>query len=219
MNIERSWIIGVVNLLHLAGVVMVVKPKFKIDNSNITNSDSQELQNEVVPTSKTTTQPPVMSIDQKKTYTATLKTNQGEIVIELNAKQSPITVNNFVTLAKKDFYNKTIFHRVINGFMIQGGDPEGTGRGGPGYTIPDELGAGNKNDTGTISMANAGPDTGGSQFFINLADNNFLDDKHAVFGRVIRGMEVVEAIGKVKTDQNDRPVDEVVIQTVLITEK
>ncbi|MFZ2377437.1 MAG: peptidylprolyl isomerase, partial [Methanothrix sp.] len=104
-----------------------------------------------------------------------------------------------------------IFHRVIDGFMIQGGDPTGTGRGGPGYTIRDEFTDHNRNERGTIAMANAGPETGGSQFFINLADNSFLDEKHPVFGRVIEGMDVVDRIGKVKRDSADRPVEEVVI--------
>jgi len=104
-----------------------------------------------------------------------------------------------------------IFHRVIAGFMLQGGDPTGTGCGGPGYAIKDEFTAHNRNDRGTISMANAGPNTGGSQFFINLVNNNFLDTKHPVFGRVIEGMDVVDKIGNAATDDNDRPKDRVVI--------
>lgn len=138
------------------------------------------------------------------------ETTKGNIVIELR-KDMPITAGNFEKLVKEGFYDGTIFHRVIAGFMIQGGDPEGTGRGGPGYTIEDEFTDNNKNDRGTIAMANSGPNTGGSQFFINLVNNNNLDSLHPVFGRVVEGMDVVDAIGKVSTDGNDRPVEEVKI--------
>lgn len=139
-----------------------------------------------------------------------LETTMGTIKIALDPNM-PITAGNFETLIQKGFYNNVIFHRVINGFMIQGGDPTGTGRGGPGYTIRDEFPPGNKNDRGTISMANAGPNTGGSQFFINLVNNNFLDGKHPAFGHVIEGMDVVDKIGKTKTGPGDRPVRDVVI--------
>ena len=139
-----------------------------------------------------------------------LETNMGTIVIAL-APDMPITACNFETLVQKGFYNGVVFHRVINGFMIQGGDPEGTGCGGPGYVINDEFSPGNRNDRGTISMANAGPNTGGSQFFINLVNNTFLDGKHPVFGRVVEGMDVVDRIGKTKTAHSDRPVKDVVI--------
>ena len=139
-----------------------------------------------------------------------LKTNMGEITLELYPDM-PITAGNFQKLVEKGFYDGTIFHRIIDGFMIQGGDPTGTGRGGPGYAIKDEFTRKNKNDRGTISMANAGPNTGGSQFFINLVDNNYLDSAHPVFGKVIEGMDVVDAIGRVPTDQSDRPISEVKI--------
>ena len=139
-----------------------------------------------------------------------LTTTQGNIVLELDPKM-PITVGNFETLTKKGFYDGVIFHRVISGFMIQGGDPTGTGMGGPGYTIKDEFSSGNTNVRGTISMANAGPNTGGSQFFINVADNTFLDGKHPVFGRVVEGMDVVDSIVNTPRDANDRPLKEVKI--------
>ena len=116
-----------------------------------------------------------------------------------------------MSLVEEGFYDGVIFHRIIDGFMIQGGDPTGTGRGGPGYSIKDEFSPSSKNNRGTISMANAGPDTGGSQFFINLVDNNFLDGKHPAFGKVIEGMDVVDRIGKVKTGAMDRPAKEVKI--------
>ena len=139
-----------------------------------------------------------------------LETNMGNITIAL-APDMPITAGNFESLVKKGYYDGVIFHRVINGFMIQGGDPTGTGRGGPGYVIKDEFSKNNRNDRGTISMANAGPNTGGSQFFINLVNNNFLDSKHPVFGKVVEGMDVVDAIAKVKTGAGDRPVQNVTI--------
>ena len=138
------------------------------------------------------------------------ETSMGNITIQLYSDM-PITTGNFLSLVEKGFYDGVIFHRIIDGFMIQGGDPEGTGMGGPGYTIEDEFTDNNRNDRGTIAMANAGPNTGGSQFFINLVDNNFLDDKHPAFGKVIEGMDVVDKISKVETDSNDRPLEEVVI--------
>lgn len=139
-----------------------------------------------------------------------LHTTKGDIVIELDPNM-PITAGNFEKLVSKGFYDGIIFHRVISGFMIQGGCPKGTGTGGPGYTIRDEFGVRNRNTRGTISMANAGPNTGGSQFFINLVNNNHLDEKHPVFGKVVTGMEVVDAIAKGKTGRGDRPVEDVVI--------
>ena len=139
-----------------------------------------------------------------------LKTSMGEVTLQLY-EDMPITAGNFQKLVEKGFYDGTIFHRIIDGFMIQGGDPTGTGRGGPGYAIKDEFTRKNKNDRGTISMANAGPNTGGSQFFINLVDNNFLDKAHPAFGKVVEGMDVVDAMGKVKTGAMDRPVEEVKI--------
>jgi peptidylprolyl isomerase len=141
-----------------------------------------------------------------------LETNYGDIVIQLY-KDMPITTGNFEKLVSKGFYDKTIFHRIINNFMIQGGDPTGTGSGGPGYNIKDEFThkGGNKNNRGTISMANAGPNTGGSQFFINLVDNNYLDSKHPAFGEVVSGMDVVDKIAGVQTNANDKPLKDVVI--------
>ena len=139
-----------------------------------------------------------------------LETNMGTITIAL-APDMPITAGNFEKLVKEGFYNGVIFHRVIKGFMLQGGDPKGTGMGGPGYSIKDEFTPNNRNDRGTISMANAGPNTGGSQFFINLVNNNFLDGKHPVFGKVVGGMDVVDKIGKTKTGHGDKPLKDVVI--------
>jgi peptidylprolyl isomerase len=139
-----------------------------------------------------------------------LETNKGNIKIEM-ADDMPITTGNFVGLVEAGTYDGVIFHRIIDGFMIQGGDPTGTGMGDPSIPdIKDEFGA-LKNDRGTISMANAGPNTGSSQFFINLVNNNFLDGKHPVFGTVVEGMDIVDAIAKVETGASDRPVEEVKI--------
>ena len=139
-----------------------------------------------------------------------LETTMGDIVIELR-DDMPITAGNFEKLVRAGFYDGVIFHRVIPDFMIQGGDPTGTGRGGPGYTIEDEFNGEQKNNRGTLSMANAGPNTGGSQFFINLVDNNYLDGRHPVFGQVTQGMDVVDRIAQVKTGPGDRPLEEVKI--------
>jgi cyclophilin family peptidyl-prolyl cis-trans isomerase len=139
--------------------------------------------------------PPPTVIDTAKRYVATISTDEGDIVLELFADKAPRTVNNFVFLANEGFYDGVTFHRVIKGFMAQGGDPTGTGRGGPGYSFPDEFHAALKHDqAGIISMANAGPDTNGSQFFITYTPTPHLDGRHAVFGRVIEGMDVLEAI-------------------------
>jgi len=144
-----------------------------------------------------------------------LETNMGNITIALDPA-TPITAGNFESLVKKGFYDGIIFHRVIDGFMIQGGDPTGTGMSGPGYVIKDEFTNNNRNVRGTISMANAGPNTGGSQFFINLVNNNHLDTKHPVFGKVTEGMDVVDKIGKTKTGAGNRPVQNVTIIRAVI---
>jgi cyclophilin family peptidyl-prolyl cis-trans isomerase len=148
---------------------------------------------------------------------ATIQTNQGTIKVELFEDKAPKTTKNFIDLAEKGFYNGVIFHRVIDGFMIQGGDPTGTGRGGPGYKIDDEFHKDLRHDSaGLLSMANAGPNTGGSQFFITLAATPWLDRKHAIFGKVVEGMDVVEKIGKTKVGAQDRPVNEVKMESVTI---
>lgn len=138
---------------------------------------------------------PAMQIDPKKSYKATIETARGNMVVELYPQHAPKTVNNFVFLAKEGFYDGILFHRVINDFMIQGGDPTGTGRGGPGYKFEDET-RGNplKHGTAVLSMANAGPNTNGSQFFITHSPQSHLDGKHTVFGKVVEGQDVVNAI-------------------------
>ncbi|HEV2450142.1 MAG TPA: peptidylprolyl isomerase [Thermoplasmata archaeon] len=149
--------------------------------------------------------------------TVSLKTNHGTIRIEVFEQQAPKTAGNFLTLVRKGFYNGVIFHRVIPNFMIQGGDPDGTGTGGPGYTIPNEFAPGLKHSApGILSMANAGPNTGGSQFFITVAPTPWLDGKHAIFGKVIEGQAIVESISKLPRDRQDRPREPVRIETASV---
>jgi peptidylprolyl isomerase len=164
-----------------------------------------------------------MEIDKSKTYFALLKTTAGDIKIELNATQTPITVNNFVTLAKKGFYDNTIFHRVIKDFMIQGGDPKGDGTGGPGYQFDDEAFEG-EYTRATVAMANSGPNTNGSQFFIMHADNTSMPKNYVIFGHVIEGMETMDKIATAEVKQSSSgemstPVNPVKIDKVEITEE
>lgn len=152
-----------------------------------------------------------MSENRKIKFT----TNKGVFVAEMFEDKAPLTTKNFIELVEKGFYDGIIFHRVINGFMIQGGDPTGTGMGGPGYKIKDEFGEGLKHDDeGILSMANAGPNTGGSQFFITLAPTPWLNGHHAIFGKVVEGMDVVRLIGVVPTDFRDRPREAVTMEKV-----
>ena len=160
---------------------------------------------------------PDMVIDASKSYSAVLHTNHGEIAIDLAAERSPKTVNNFVFLAGEGFYDGVIFHRVIPGFMIQGGDPTGTGSGGPGYRFDDETEGAGKYLRGTVAMANAGPNTNGSQFFIMHAEYG-LPHSYTIFGQVTAGIEAVDSIAAGETDGGDRPRTEVVINSVDITE-
>ena len=174
---------------------------------------------------------PKATSEQTENPMVTVKTNKGDITLELFADTMPITAGNFLKLAQEGFYNNTKFHRVIPGFMIQGGDPNSKGdntttygTGGPGYTIQDEFVEGLSNVRGTIAMANTGqPNSGGSQFFINLVDNTGLDfdkepftSKHAVFGKVVEGMDVVDAIAQVPTESRDIPMDPVVISEIVV---
>lgn len=157
---------------------------------------------------------PEMTIDTTKDYSVVLKTNMGDITIKLFADKTPITVNNFVTLAEKSFYDGVIFHRVIPGFMIQGGDPTGTGMGGPGYQFEDEIVDGLEfTKAGLLAMANAGPGTNGSQFFITLGNTDWLNGNHTIFGEVVDGMDIVEKIGLVETNAQDKPLSPVIINS------
>lgn len=162
--------------------------------------------------------PPEMQINPNKKYTAILHTEQGDIQMELFASQAPITVNNFVFLAHEGFYNNTTFHRVIGGFMAQGGDPTGTGMGGPGYTFNDEPSALNlKHDkAGILSMANAGRNTNGSQFFITYGATPHLNGKHGVFGQVISGMDVLQSIRERDPQSDRRPGDKLLSIDIIV---
>lgn len=172
------------------------------------------------PMPKQYSSPPAFSLNPKHQYSATIHTSRGDIVIALDAQATPKTVNNFVFLARDKFYDQTIFHRIISGFMIQGGDPEGSGAGGPGYRFADEEFTG-EYTRGTVAMANAGPDTNGSQFFIMHADYT-LPKKYVIFGHVVSGLDVVDAIATATTKpggEGSTPVDPTVVKTIQITEK
>jgi cyclophilin family peptidyl-prolyl cis-trans isomerase len=160
---------------------------------------------------------PEMGIDPSKRYTATLDTSLGTIVIALDAINAPVTVNNFVFLALHHYYDGVIFHRIINGFMCQGGDPTGTGRGGPGYKFEDEP-VKQRYQLGSVAMANAGPNTNGSQFFLISGANGVgLPPQYNLFGQIVKGMDVLDAMQRVATDRSDRPREDVVINSVTIT--
>ena len=161
--------------------------------------------------------PPLMTIDPSASYTATIRTNKGLIVLELFPDSAPKTVNNFVFLAEEGFYDGLIFHRVIEQFMIQGGDPTGTGGSGPGYKFEDEIDPRRVfSEPGKLAMANSGPNTNGSQFFITTVPTPHLNGAHTIFGRIMNGQEVADAISKVPKDQAGRPIQPVIIETIQI---
>ncbi len=163
--------------------------------------------------------PPPMCIDPAKTYSAVMETSMGELRIALDPIGAPLTVNNFVFLARYHYYEGIIFHRIIKDFVLQGGDPEGSGRGGPGYRFADELPKPGRYELGSLAMANAGPNTNGSQFFVISGPSGIrLPPSYSLFGKVVKGLDVVEAIQQVPTDRNDRPHTDVVINSVTITE-
>jgi cyclophilin family peptidyl-prolyl cis-trans isomerase len=160
-------------------------------------------------------EPPPLTVDLDSEHTAVLHTNHGDITIRLLAAEAPLAVNNFLFLTGEDFYDGCLFHRIVPGFVIQGGDPTGTGRGGPGYTFRDELEGSGGYSRGTVAMANAGPNTNGSQFFICLDDVG-LPHSYTIFGKVTDGMEAVDAIAALPTDHNDRPEQEASIQRITV---
>ena len=163
--------------------------------------------------------PPAMIIDPSKRYTAEMDTSMGSLTISLDPSAAPKTVNNFVFLAREGYYDGVIFHRIIQGFVIQGGDPTGTGRGGPGYRFEDELPKAGRYEVGSLAMANAGPNTNGSQFFIISGQNGVrLPPQYSLFGKVVKGLDVVDQMEKVPTGPGDKPVDDVVINSVKVTE-
>ncbi len=163
--------------------------------------------------------PPEMVIDPSKRYTAKMSTSMGDLVIALDAVQAPQTVNNFVFLAREGYYDGVIFHRIIKGFMCQGGDPTGSGRGGPGYKFADELPKAGQYEIGSVAMANAGPNTNGSQFFIVSGPSGVgLPPQYSLFGKVVKGLEVVAEMEKVKTASGDKPLQDITINSIEITE-
>jgi len=188
------------------------------NNLEIENIDKETEMNE----DKVYTSIPEMNIDLNKKYTAVMKTNMGDISIEFFTNDAPLTVNNFINLSKDGYYNEVIFHRVINGFMIQGGDPSGTGHGEmgkyPGYKFEDELNNKQPYEKGILAMANAGPNTNGSQFFIMHVDYP-LPYQYTIFGKVTDGLDIVDKIASVETAEGDRPVSDIVIESIEIKEK
>ena len=185
--------------------------------SNEQSSQFPALDGSAPVTKKFASMPP-MGIDPAKRYSATLETTIGTMIIALDAASAPLTVNNFVYLAAHHYYDGVIFHRIIKNFMCQGGDPEGSGRGGPGYKFGDELPKPGKYQIGSVAMANAGPNTNGSQFFIVSGPSGVgLPPLYSLFGQVVKGLEVVEALQNVATRPGDRPVEDVVIKSITIT--
>ncbi len=163
--------------------------------------------------------PPEMGIDKNKRYTATIDTSMGQMIVALDPLKAPKTVNSFVFLARYRYYEGIIFHRVIQGFVLQGGDPTGTGSGGPGYRFDDELPRKGEYELGSLAMANSGPNTNGSQFFVISGPSGMsLPPSYSLFGKVVKGLDVVEAIQNVPTARGDRPVVDVVINSITITE-
>lgn len=219
-------------LLSIIAVIAVVVALGFVTKGMMNKTSTEvPLAQETTPTTATASGSPATTTEaslpttksDKKMYTqATLKTNLGDIVIALDTTNTPKTAENFTNLAESGFYNGTKFHRIIKGFMIQGGDPLSKddskqaywGTGGPGYQFDDEIKPTNSNVAGTISMANAGPNTNGSQFFINVADNGFLNGKHTVFGKVTSGYDLVEKMSMVATAPNDRPLEAIVINSI-----
>lgn len=205
-------IVGILFVIIIVLVIVLLQPS---KTENISNAQLKT----PLPTVKENTNSTI-EIDMKKIYQAVIKTSEGEITVELNAKETPITVNNFVKLSKTGFYKNTIFHRVIKGFMIQGGDPKGDGTGGPGYQFNDEPFTGDYK-RGTIAMANAGPNTNGSQFFIIHKDYD-LPKNYVIFGQVIKGIEVVDKIAEAPVEQSgegSKPINPVKVTSVSILEQ
>lgn len=210
----------IVGLLTLIGF-MVIRPTSPQVLSEVTTVTVAPSPTDVVVFTPTSTPTP-MTLDAKKSYSATLHTEKGDIIITLNAKETPKTVDNFVTLSRKSFYDGTVFHRIIKGFMIQGGDPKGDGTGGPGYQFADEPFTG-EYTRGTVAMANAGPNTNGSQFFIMHGDTA-LPKNYVIFGKVTKGMDVVDAIATAPvvmspSGEQSKPATPVKVTSVEIIEK
>lgn len=210
----------VVIIFFLGFILYLLMPKKAEKNKQMNIAKSSSSRSVSQASSKAQTKE--VQIDVSKTYTALLKTSEGDIKIQLNAKQTPITVNNFVSLARKNYYDNTVFHRVIKGFMIQGGDPKGDGTGGPGYRFDDEPFEG-EYTRGTIAMANAGPNTNGSQFFIMHQDYP-LQKNYVIFGKVIEGLDTIDKIAEAPVEESamgeeSKPVNPVKVESVEIIEE
>jgi len=210
---KRPWLIVLVLVILVGGFVFIQRSAGK---KSLGETAYFKMEPTATPTSA------LLQIDTQKTYQAILKTTIGDIEIVLNASATPVTVNNFVSLSRKNFYDNTVFHRVIRGFMIQGGDPKGDGTGGPGYTFADEPFSG-EYERGIVAMANAGPDTNGSQFFIMQSDYD-LPKKYVIFGKVTGGIEVVDKIASSPVVNNSfgepsKPVNPVLIKSVEVIER
>lgn len=226
----KLFVIGVFIFLIgiVAGLIFLIQKQASIpiaseEGKNNLTIASEQKELAQAPSITNSPQPSSMNIDKLKSYSAVLETSEGDITIEFTTKETPITVNNFITLARKDFYDNTVFHRVISGFMIQGGDPKGDGTGGPGYKFNDEDFDGEYN-RGTVAMANAGPNTNGSQFFIMHKDNSSLPKNYVIFGKVVGGLDVVDAIAESEVtsnggDEQSSPVEPVTINNVKIIEE
>lgn len=210
-------------IIAAAVFLLIVGGFYYFFSSGKSQTTKDETVTEQIPSKPMQTLPkPKMEIDTTKSYTAVLQTTEGDITIELNAKDTPNTVNNFVYLAKKSFYDNTIFHRVMKGFMIQGGDPAGNGTGGPGYTFDDEKFTG-EYKRGVIAMANRGPNTNGSQFFIMHADYP-LPKNYVIFGSVSKGMDVVDKIANAPVTvsamgEESKPVNPIAVKKITVSEQ
>lgn len=227
---DRKYIIGGLLFVGLIAFAYFSAPQDEVVNDLDLNSLYSPNADTTTPTTSPsmvnseTMEKPDLTIDESKTYTATLSTSEGDIVIELDSKRTPITANNFVYLAREGFYDGTIFHRVMKGFMIQGGDPNGNGTGGPGYRFDDEeAGLRSEYTRGTVAMANAGADTNGSQFFI-MHDDFDLSPAYVIFGKVVEGMDVVDTIAESEVSvspsgEMSKPVTPVQVETVSISEE
>jgi len=208
-----------VTLMFFATVLVIGCGKEEPKKEEVKKPETETKQNVQTEVKKDSLKTEEKKGDTKKLDYVQFETTMGKFKVKLYSDKAPITTDNFRSLVEKKFYDGIIFHRIIDGFMIQGGDPTGTGRGGSGKTIQDEFGPGLKHSkTGILSMANAGPNTGTSQFFITLGPQPHLDGKHAVFGEVVEGLDVVGKIGKTKTGAQDRPVEDVKMTKVYMVE-
>jgi cyclophilin family peptidyl-prolyl cis-trans isomerase len=221
MNKQIMYLLVILAVIFLT--IFLLAENESIVNKQPSNQPTQTQEQTAETTSSNNLKKPEMQISKDKAYQAILKTEMGEITISLNTKETPITANNFIYLAREGFYDNTVFHRVVKGFMIQGGDPLGNGTGGPGYQFADESFEGDYT-RGTVAMANSGPNTNGSQFFIMQADNSSMPKDYVIFGKVTSGLEVVDKIALAEVTANSsgeasKPVEPVVVKSVEVIEE